>query len=340
MNLFSEIYGAYYRTAARVLERERVTAKEINEIISEEAFRDSVLFIQPKLIPREDGSDWRLLSKNEDGSFSRRTALSPPQIVTNIQKAWLKAKLTDPKFRLFFDDDTLIRLTQRLENVKPLYKSEHFYYPDIFTDGDDYSSEAYHCIFRTVLTAIRTKELLEISYSSGHGRKFRGFILPVKMVYSRKNDKFRVYVNVWKSQPCTGKNRHYSIMNIGRIESVTQTGKCFAGSISERKMLKSFRCSEPVKVFVSTERNAVERFMMEFAAYEKHTVRDMKTGCCTVELWYDKLDETELLIRLLSFGPTIEILGPQSFRAQAARRVKRQHELLFGDDEIKLSERL
>lgn len=335
LNLFSEIYGAYYRTAARVLEHERVTAKEINEIISEEAFRDSVLFIQPKLMPREDGSDWRLLSRNEDGSFSRRTALPPPKIVTNIQKAWLKAKLADPKFRLFFDDDTLIKLTHRLENVKPLHTPEHFHYPDVFADGDDYLSESYRRIFRAVLTAIRTKELLEISYSSGHGKEFRGFILPVKMVYSRKNDKFRVYVNVWKSQPCTGKNRHYSIMNIGRIESVTPTGKHFEGAISERKMLKSFRCGEPVKVFVSTERNAVERFMMEFSAYEKHTVRDLRTGCCMVELWYDKLDETELLIRLLSFGPTVEILGPKSFRAQAARRVKRQHELLFGNGETK-----
>ena len=81
-------------------------------------------------------------------------------------------------------------------------------------------------------------------------------------------------------------------------------------------------------VRVTTERNAVERFLMEFASYEKHTERDVETGTLTVQLYYDKQDETELLIQLLSFGPVLEILGPPDFRAQAADRVLRQYEML------------
>ena len=68
--------------------------------------------------------------------------------------------------------------------------------------------------------------------------------------------------------------------------------------------------------------------MMEFAAYEKHTVRDLETGEYTVELWYDESDETELLIQLLSFGPVIEILGPSRLRGLAKERVSRQYKLL------------
>jgi len=79
---------------------------------------------------------------------------------------------------------------------------------------------------------------------------------------------------------------------------------------------------------VSTERNGVERFMLEFASYEKHTVRNLETGQYNVELWYDQQDETELLIRLLSFGPVIEIFGPEHLREQAKQRIKRQAELL------------
>ena len=68
--------------------------------------------------------------------------------------------------------------------------------------------------------------------------------------------------------------------------------------------------------------------MAEFASYEKRTERDLETGKCTVSLWYDKQDETELLIRLLGFGPVLEIMGPPDFRKQAAQRVKKQAELL------------
>ena len=90
----------------------------------------------------------------------------------------------------------------------------------------------------------------------------------------------------------------------------------------------SRKCSTPAIIRVSTERNGVERFMLEFASYEKHTVRNLETGQYNVELWYDQQDETELLIRLLSFGPVIEILGPEHLREQAKQRIKRQIELL------------
>ena len=39
INIFSEIYGAYFRTAEKILARENVTEQEINEIISENAFK-------------------------------------------------------------------------------------------------------------------------------------------------------------------------------------------------------------------------------------------------------------------------------------------------------------
>ena len=62
--------------------------------------------------------------------------------------------------------------------------------------------------------------------------------------------------------------------------------------------------------------------------FQKHTVRNLETGQYNVELWYDQQDETELLIQLLSFGPVIEILGPEHLREQAKQRIKRQAEIL------------
>ena len=48
-----------------------------------------------------------------------------------------------------------------------------------------------------------------------------------------------------------------------------------------------------------------------------------------MELWYDRQDETELLIQLLlSFGPVVEITGPRHLREQAKIRIKKQYELV------------
>ena len=90
----------------------------------------------------------------------------------------------------------------------------------------------------------------------------------------------------------------------------------------------SRKCSSPAVIRVTPARNGVERFMLEFASYEKHTVRDLVSGEYTVELWYDEQDETELLIRLLSFGPVIEIMGPPHLRQMAKERIQRQAELI------------
>ena len=40
---------------------------------------------------------------------------------------------------------------------------------------------------------------------------------------------------------------------------------------------------------VWVKRSELERFMLEFAPYEKHTVRDLETGQYTVELWYSRI---------------------------------------------------
>ena len=47
-----------------------------------------------------------------------------------------------------------------------------------------------------------------------------------------------------------------------------------------------------------------------------------------VTLYYEKTDESELMIRLLSMGPDIKILAPESLRQETLRRVRRQAELL------------
>ncbi len=67
---------------------------------------------------------------------------------------------------------------------------------------------------------------------------------------------------------------------------------------------------------------------MEFAAYEKRTEREEGSDTVTVRLWYDKKDETDLLIRLLSYGPVLEIADPPDIRAKAADRVRRQYRML------------
>ena len=60
------------------------------------------------------------------------------------------------------------------------------------------------------------------------------------------------------------------------------------------------------------ERNALERVLIHFAHFEKQAekIGDKKYK---VTLYYDKEDEIEILIRVLSFGQMIRVVQPTAF---------------------------
>lgn len=319
MTIFSEIYGAYYRIAARLLGMGSVSDSDVYTVIREDGFRDSMLFLPQKLLPQPDGSDWGFFRRGEDGILHAAVG-EPPRVLSRLQKMWLKAKLSDPKMRLFLSDCDLRRLSERLADVPPLYRPENFRYFDKFTDGDGYGSERYRAHFRTVLKAIKERRILRINFTSGHGKRMSRLCLPFKLEYSEKNDKFRVYCHDIKGGKIVGGG----LVNLGRIDEIVLKNIYTGDPPSEDSFFSKIRAAEPIRVYVSPERKAVERFLNEFAEYEKRVDRDLENGGCTVDLYYDKQDETELLIMLLGFGAAVEILSPKSVRKQAAERVRKQ----------------
>ena len=326
MGIFHEMYGVYYRIAARLLEHEHLTDREVQHIIQREGFRESVLFLPQKLLPQQDSSDWGFLRRREDGILTPVTKHRPPRLLTRLQKRWLRTLLDDPRMGLFLSDETMISLREKLIDTPPLYPPGTFRYTDQFSDGDDYSDRHYAAHFRQILRAVWEQEILDVSYRSGKGNGLRVRCVPFRIEYSEKNDKLRVY--------CIRLSGHHPrgtlLLNIGRILSLRRTGEFWEERIPAEAYFRALRCKEPAVVRIHNERNAVERFLMEFAPYERQTERGSDSGDCTVRIWYDTQDETELLIRLLSFGPVLEILGPPALRQKGAERVERQWNRFHG----------
>ncbi len=320
MTFFSELYGAYFRAVSRILSQGSCTERELQKLVDEEAFGESWIALEPHLKPERPES-WGLLRRQPDGSLARVTRHAPPAFLTLLQKRWLKAKLADPRLRLFLSEEALAALREALRGVKPLYRRESLHYYDAFSDGDPYESAAYRANFQRILRALHDGEVLHIRFLTGRSQQRSGEFLPLQLEYSQKNDKFRLF--------CCGEGSgSFGIINLGRILDVEGTGRTKAQAPLRQKWNAQRRCKAPALVEVSSERNGIERFMTEFAPYEKRTERDPETGRCLVALWYDYQEETEVLIQLLGFGPVVEILGPPAFRRQAAERVARQAALL------------
>ena len=171
---------------------------------------------------------------------------------------------------------------------------------------------------------MRERKPLFAAYAGGKGRHMTPEVLPCRLQYSPKDDKFRLLGVTVRH----GRTSLPVVLNLGRIE------RCH---LSRNPVPERFdwiypgfasQCEDPVRIRIANERNALERCMLHFSNYEKQTVYEPDTDTWICSLYYDPADETELLIELLSFGPVIRILGPERFLSQVRERVKRQHELL------------
>ena len=188
MEIFSEIYSCYYQVLRHLLcSQNALTMEDIRSRICGEGFEESLLSIIPKL---EDGT-WNLFEK-EGKLYHSRLSSSFVTPVSDLEKSYLKALLSDPRIGLFLNREQLETLDKMLGSATPLWRPEQFCYFDRFDDGDPYEDENYRGCFRTLLQAQKENRYVDIDYTSPGGNRVHHHYVPARLEYSVKNDKFRL----------------------------------------------------------------------------------------------------------------------------------------------------
>ena len=323
--LFSELYSCYYHTVARILEeagQSPVTRRQIEHMAGTYGYDESALYITPRLIR----GDWPFLEPDPSGAGCFRSVLKRPLFprpLTRLQKSWLKALMSDPRFCLFFTDSQLGELGEFLGDVKPLFRTSDFCLFDQYEDHDPFSSVMYRQHMQTILAALSDRQFLYASYLSGKGGVISRRWLPCRLEYGQRDGKFRLYALAVRKN---GRPR-LDVLNAARILSVRETGDFCPQPVDVDQYLDCALCRDPLVLEITTERNALERAMLHFSCYQKSVERleGGKTYRCTI--YYDRRWETELLIQVLSFGPVVKVLGPESFVRLVRERVEKQRTL-------------
>ena len=309
--LFSEIYSAYYNTVASIIscsQQGKLDSDLLFKIVKESAFPESFMTIGSAL---ETGK-WPLIKKD----YSTNIQNIPTMPLSVLQKRWLKALCNDKRIRLFVSDEVLECLKNQLQDVEALFNENDYYLYDKYSDGDPYDDPDYIKNFRTVLEAIHQKKTISVEYTGRFGQQKRFICAPYKIEYSEKDDKFRIISKV--------RNRH-SILNIARINSCELTDNSKVDDISEEDLPDNRRTSVTLEIY--DERKAMERVMLAFAHFEKSAVQ-VSDEVYRLTLNYDSFDETELVVRVLSFGPMVKVLEPEGFRNLIQERISKQIKLM------------
>lgn len=301
--IFSEIYGSYFKAVSAILAKAvdgTLTEREITRTVLENAFGESLVTIPAKL---SDGS-WPLLTADY-GTPLRHAPHAP---LTTLEKQWLKALLLDPRIRLFDPSE------EGLEDVEPLFTPDQFVYFDRYADGDPYDDPRYIEHFRLIIRAMHEKRKLRVRFHGHRGTRQSYICIPYKLEYSSKDDKFRL-ITGFRNKPLT--------VNLSRIDSVH-----ILEPWDESEYLQPREREKTLVMELYDSRNALERAMLHFSDLEKETERiDEKHYRITLN--YKQGDETEILIRILSFGPVLKVIEPETMVKQIRERLERQDALLL-----------
>lgn len=290
--------------------------RQIEALVSQRGYGESTLQLIPKLL---DEGAWPLLTAR-DGRYDSRLRTSPTLPLTLLEASWLKALLADARIRLFLSDDSFQHLSKELADVEPLYRQEDFLCFDRYLDGDPYADEDYRRRFPGHSRRHAGAGGVVDRVYAAEGPPNNGQYIPLQLEYSAKDDKFRVFA----AKVRHGRLRGYFSLNLNRITQIEPSPERYAGPLDVEAWRRSRRCAEPLQILVTDERNGIERFMVEFSSFEKQSEYDADTNACLVKLWYQRDDETEVLIRLLGFGPVVRVLGPARFVRQLRERIDKQ----------------
>ena len=299
--LFNEVYGRYFSVVSEILAEAAdgaITDTRLTELVHEKAFAESTLTIPTSL---KNGT-WPFLRPDNSTVLDH----APSMPLTTLERRWLKSLLQDSRIALFAPDTT------GLEDVEPLYPQDAFVYFDQYSDGDPFEDPEYQKVFQTILTSIHEKRRLRIRFKSGRGRRQSWICLPVRLEYSSKDDKFRL-ISFSLRNPLT--------INLGRI----RTCQLLDPYTEEEYRPKPLRRKELV-LELTDERNALERVMLHFSHFEKSTEK-LDDLHYRLTMTYEQEDETELLIRVLSFGPVLRVIEPENFIKLVRQRLDAQDKL-------------
>lgn len=295
--IFNEIYSAYYNTVAKIISaiiNDNANDAALNKIVTEHAFGESMFSILPSL----KSGKWQLVNADLTTPLKH----IPTMPLTLMQKQWLKAIALDPRIKLFdvnFDG---------LEDVEPLFTSEDYYIYDKYGDGDPYDDPKYIAHFKTILSAIKNKQNIKIEMVNRRGNTVYSRCVPIRIEYSEKDDKFRLV---------TSGCRFIKTVNIARITKC----KLYNGDDIIESSPPEPPC-ETITLKVSEARNSLERCLMHFAHFEKRVEKVDNHYLLHIKFRSD--DEPEMVIRVLSFGPTVEVLGSEGFKALIVDKLKNQ----------------
>lgn len=247
--------------------------------------------------------------------------------LTTMEIRWLKTILSDERIRCFFSDRQLDFISTYMQTEYPEISPlpvKHLVNFDKHITIDSMEKEAEHSLIKTLIKAINQKMLVDLTYVTRYGKEISGEFKPIVIEFSKRNNKFQVQM-----QSCDN-NRFYSI-NLSQIISLVIVPEEFEYFEILQNYEKHRELNErSVDIQFYDVRNTADRILTEFSPWKKYCEYDRETKIYTLQLFYQKDEELDLVVRLMGYGGNIHFVNKEhSIAREIIRRYEKQRSIIL-----------
>lgn len=254
---------------------------------------------------------------------------------SNIEIRWIKTMLQDKKIKMFLDESERQFIQSVLDKTGyyESFPSQSIFFFDRYKPNDAFGDVERQTI-RVLLDGIEEKKKVAIAYHTMGGNEKQGIYCPINITYSKRNDAFQGYFLDEEENLIY----IFNLSNISRIGKTEQTYDAEKVSKAYKKYLDDNEKS--VEIVFGEGRNIVDRILSEFSPWKKRCKYDAKLKQYTLQIFYQKGDEVELVVRLLGYGASIQFKNKQQeiYNIYAARISKQQERFRSDERDMYVSE--
>ena len=226
--------------------------------------------------------------------------------LTTLELRWLKTITKDRKMNLFFSENETALLRKLMDenapSISPLPMGKgkvEFFDRFQFTEKNTRRETA---VLATILKGIYDQKTVRLKYHTNQHGPRHGEFRPLVLEFSKRNNRFQGYF-----QKC--KTGAIFTFNVSQIETAVMTDVAFDYSAAETALAEYRETnSTSVQIEFFNVKNVVDRILTEFSPWKKRCSYDAKARKYKLTIYYNKLDELDLVVRLLGYGATIRFV--------------------------------
>lgn len=315
-------------------ETESLLPDEILELLIDGSFLERIDRAIPgayETVRNDAGTGYVKRQKTEKAYVSKYVCAPDVELyrdvvpLTTLELRWLKTIVRDQKMKLFFSKDEITLLQNLLDENAPSIKALPmnkvvFFDRFRFTEKNVRRETA---VLATILEGIYDQRTVRLKYHTNQKGHRHGEFRPIVLEFSKRNNRFQGYF-----QKCN--TDAIFTFNIAQIETAVETDTPFDYSAAESALERYRRDNTTsVEIEFSNVKNIVDRILTEFSPWEKRCSYNPETGKYRLTIFYQTLEELDLVVRLLGYGANIRFVDKaHPIFKEIQSRMNRQMELI------------